>query len=111
MKVEAVMSWFPSPPHQRHREIGIRAALGASRRRILAGVLARAARQLAVGVAVGLLVAVLADRASGGLVMSGMALVLLPATAAFALLVGVLAAAGPARRALRVEPSEAIRAD
>jgi putative ABC transport system permease protein len=97
--------------NKRHREIGIRAALGASRRRILAGVLARAARQLAIGVAVGLLVAVLVDRASGGLVMSGMALVLLPATAALALLVGVLAAAGPARRALRVEPSEAIRAD
>jgi predicted permease len=96
---------------KRHREIGIRAALGANRRRILAGVLARAARQLGVGVAVGLLVAVLVDRASGGLVMSGMALVLVPATAAFALLVGLLAAMGPARRALRVQPTEAIRSE
>ena len=97
--------------NKRHREIGIRAALGASRRRILAGVLARAARQLGVGVAVGLLVAVVVDRLSGGLVMSGMGFVLIPATAAFTLVVGVLAAAGPARRAIRVEPTEAIRAE
>jgi putative ABC transport system permease protein len=97
--------------NNRRREIGIRAALGANRRRILVGVLARAARQLGVGATVGLLVAVLVDRASGGLVMSGRALVLIPATAAFALVIGVFAAAGPARRALRVEPTEAIRAE
>lgn len=97
--------------NKRHREIGIRAALGASARRILASILARAAGQVAIGVAVGLGLALLADRASGGLLMSGSTLVLVPAAGAFAILVGLLAAAGPARRALRVEPTEAIRAE
>ena len=97
--------------NKRHREIGIRTALGASARRILSSVLARAAGQLTLGVVVGLTLAVLLDRATGGELMSGTALTLIPATGSFAILVGLVAAAGPARRALRVEPTEAIRAD
>ena len=97
--------------NKRHREIGIRAALGANPRRILTSVLAQASGQIAIGVGVGLAVALLADRASGGVLMSGTNLVLVPAAGSFAILVGLLAAAGPARRALRVEPTEAIRAE
>ena len=97
--------------NKRHREIGIRAALGANPRRILTSVLARASGQIAVGVGIGLGLALLADRASGGVLMSGATLVLVPAAGSFAILVGLLAAAGPARRALRVEPTEAIRAE
>ncbi|HEV8240384.1 MAG TPA: ABC transporter permease [Thermoanaerobaculia bacterium] len=97
--------------NKRHREIGIRTALGANARRILGSVLARAAGQLAVGAAVGLVLTVLLDRATGGELMSGAALVVVPTAASFAVLVGLLAAAGPARRALRVQPTEAIRAE
>jgi putative ABC transport system permease protein len=97
--------------NQRRREFGIRAALGGQPRRILASVLARASRQLAVGLGVGLAASVAMDVATGGSLMSGTALLLVPATAAFMLVVGLLAAAGPARRGLRVQPSEALRAE
>jgi ABC-type antimicrobial peptide transport system permease subunit len=97
--------------NQRLREIGIRTALGAPARRILTSVLARATRQLALGVALGLTAAVALDLATGGGAMGGAALLLVPGTAAFMLVVGLLAAAGPARRGLRVQPTEALRAE
>jgi putative ABC transport system permease protein len=97
--------------NQRRREIGIRTALGASTRLILGSVLRRAARQLALGVGAGLLTAVLLDRLAGGELMNGIGFLLVPATAAFMLLVGLIAAAGPARRGLRVQPTEALRAE
>ena len=96
---------------RRRREIGIRAALGAQPRRLLAGVFRRAAGQLAVGLAIGLAAALLLDLATGGGIMGARALVLLPAVAALMLVVGLLAAAGPARRGMRIEPSEALRAE
>jgi putative ABC transport system permease protein len=96
---------------QRRREIGIRTALGASAGLILGSVLRRAARQLALGVGAGLLMAVLLDRLAGGELMNGIGLLLVPATAAFMLLVGLIAAAGPARRGLRVQPTEALRSE
>jgi ABC-type antimicrobial peptide transport system permease subunit len=106
--IHALMSFTVN---QRRREIGIRAALGAPARRILAGVLARASRQLAVGVGLGLAVAVGLDRLTGGVLLQGTGLLLVPATAAFMLVVGLLAAAGPARRGLRVQPTEALRTE
>jgi putative ABC transport system permease protein len=106
--IHALMSFTVT---QRRREIGIRSALGASARRILASVLARAMRQLAVGVGVGLTMAVGLDLAAGGELMGGTGLLLVPGTAAFMLVVGLLAAAGPARRGLRVQPTEALRAE
>jgi ABC-type antimicrobial peptide transport system permease subunit len=68
-------------------------------------------RQLAVGVGLGLAAAVALDLAAGGELMAGTGLLLVPATAAFMLIVGLLAAAGPARRGLRVQPTEALRAE
>jgi putative ABC transport system permease protein len=106
--IHALMSFTVN---QRRREIGIRSALGASARLILTSVLARAARQLAVGVGVGLTMAVGLDLAAGGELMAGTGLLLVPGTAAFMLVVGLLAAAGPARRGLRVQPTEALRAE
>ena len=97
--------------NQRRREIGIRTALGAPARRILRSVLARATRQLALGVGLGLGVAVALDRLSGGVMMDGAGLALVPATAAFMLVVGMIAAAGPARRGLGVHPTEALQAE
>jgi len=93
---------------QRTREIGIRAALGAGPGRILGDIFARATRQLALGLLAGSLL-------SGGLFAAtglgaGRAAALLLAVAAIMLAVGLLAALGPARRGLRIEPTEALRA-
>jgi len=106
--IHALMSFTVN---QRRREIGIRSALGGSTRRILTSVLSRATRQLALGVGLGLAAAVALDLAAGGELMGGTGLLLVPGTAAFMLVVGLLAAAGPARRGLRVQPTEALRAD
>jgi putative ABC transport system permease protein len=106
--IHALMSFTIN---QRRREIGLRAALGADARRILTGVLSRAAWQLGLGVAVGLLAALVLERWSDGEMMGGSPLVYVPGIAAFMLVVGLLAAAGPARRGLRVQPTEALRAE
>lgn len=94
---------------QRTREIAIRAALGAAPRRLIAGIFGRATRQLSLGLAVG---AVLAwgifDSVDVGLARAG-ALVLI--VSIFMVAVGLLAASGPARRGLRIQPSDALRAD
>jgi predicted permease len=102
---------------RRRREIGIRIALGADRRRILRGVFARAGAQLGAGVAVGLMLALALQWATGGMAMgtrSGAgelqgALVMMPIVAAIVMAVGLLAALGPARRGLAVQPTEALR--
>jgi putative ABC transport system permease protein len=94
---------------QRRREIGIRAALGAHPGRILRGVFARAVRQLALGVAVGVGMVGLLELASGGEVMGGNGYLLLPGVALVMTAVGLLAAWGPARRGLAIQPMEALR--
>jgi predicted permease len=96
---------------RRHREIGIRVALGARSYPILRGVLARAARQVAVGIAIGLALASLFDKVMGGLTLSGRGALIFPGVALLMAAVGVLAAWGPARRGLRIQPTEALRAD
>jgi ABC-type antimicrobial peptide transport system permease subunit len=94
---------------QRRREIGIRSALGAHPHRILGSIFTRAVVQLAIGVLVGVLVLALLDWSTGGVIMSGKGSVLLPAVAAIMMGVGLLAALGPARRGLRIQPIEALR--
>jgi predicted lysophospholipase L1 biosynthesis ABC-type transport system permease subunit len=104
---------------QRRREIGIRVALGADSRRIVSSIFRRASAQIGAGVAVGLILALALDRATGGLVMGdpsaagsvGLrgAVALMPIVAAIVMAVGLLAALGPARRGLAVQPTEALR--
>jgi predicted permease len=94
---------------RRRREIGIRAALGADARRVLVGVVGRAGPQIGAGIAVGLLAATALDAASGGQLMGGHAVVLLPSVVAIMLAVGLLAAIAPARRGLSIQPTEALR--
>jgi predicted permease len=97
---------------QRRREIGIRSALGAQPGQLVAAVFRRAFWQIGTGSAAGMLAAYLAGRyvpieQVGGLPIPG----ILPGAAAFMLLVGVLAALGPARRGLRIDPTEALRSE
>jgi putative ABC transport system permease protein len=96
---------------QRRREIGIRTALGADPRRILAAIFARALAQLGVGAALGMGVALLLEIGSGGEAMAGYGEVIIPIVAAFMMTVGLIAALGPARRGLRVHPTETLRAE
>jgi putative ABC transport system permease protein len=97
---------------QRRREIGIRSALGAQPGQLVADVFRRAFWQIGAGSALGMLAAYLVGRyvpieQVGGLPIPGV----LPGAAAFMLLVGVLAALGPARRGLRIDPTEALRSE
>ncbi|HYE87848.1 MAG TPA: FtsX-like permease family protein, partial [Vicinamibacterales bacterium] len=94
----------------RRREIGIRTALGARPGRLLTSVFARALWQVAGGVAVGAAIALflhgkLNIEVEGGWHIPGV----LPAAAIFIMTIGLLSAAGPARRAARVDPTEALR--
>jgi predicted permease len=94
---------------RRRREIGIRAALGADARRILAGIFRRAATQLAAGVALGLIVAAALDWLGEGQFTGGNTLALVPGVVGVMVVVGMAAALGPARRGLAVQPVEALR--
>jgi putative ABC transport system permease protein len=102
--IYALMSFTVS---QRRKEIGIRMALGADRTRIVASIFSRALGQLAVGAALGMASAAVLDKAMG--IMRGNAAVILPVMAILMMAVGFLAALGPARRSLRIEPTEALR--
>ncbi len=94
----------------RHREIGIRSALGARPRRLILSVLLKAMRQIAIGIFVGTAIAGLMQNAvSEG--VGGRDVVFLLAVAAFMMGVGLLAAVGPARRALQIQPTEALKAE
>jgi predicted permease len=92
---------------QRRKEIGVRMALGAGRKSIVASIFSRALGQLAVGAALGVASAAALERALG--LTRGNAAVVLPLVALVMMAVGFLAALGPARRALRIEPTEALR--
>ena len=104
--ISAMMSFAVT---RRHREIGIRLALGASRRQVLQTIFSRAALQLSLGLAVGAALGALLDRLSGGELMSGQQHVLVPMVAALLIAAGLLATAGPALQAIRVQPMEALR--
>ena len=94
---------------RRKREIGIRAALGADRNRLLAGIFARALGQLAAGAAVGMIGAFALEQALEGEMFQGRGAIILPAVALVMTTVGVLAAIGPARQGLSIQPTEALR--
>ncbi len=104
--ISAMMSFAVT---RRYREIGIRSALGASRRQVLQTIFSRAALQLALGLAVGGVLVTLVEQLGGGEMMRGQHHVLVPMVAALMIAAGLLATAGPARQALRVHPMEALR--
>lgn len=101
---------------ERTREIGIRAALGASRRALLMTILKRSLVQIGLGAAIGLPIAVrfvfelTGTPDGGGSVAQSMAIALGLATG-IVLAVGLGACLVPTRRILSIQASEAMRAD
>ena len=106
--IYAVMSFTVA---RRTREIGIRVALGASARTMVASIFRRPLTQVGIGVALGSAVGGLLflEVGSGKVSPGGVALVVV--YAAIILCVCLLACIVPTRRALRVEPMEALRAE
>ena len=92
---------------RRTRDIGIRVALGAASRHVLGSVFARAGRQIGGGIIAGnSLILLFAWRAES---VTATLLVTSVATSVVMGAVGVLACAAPARRALRIHPTDALR--
>ena len=99
---------------QRRREIGIRSALGAPPWRLIAGVFRRVLLPVGFGVALGAMSAMLLDSYLSPLLFDsgsdGRPLPwILPAAEASIFLIAALALYGPVRRALRIDPVEAVR--
>lgn len=96
---------------RRMRELGIRVALGARRTHVMSAALGRPTLLLGVGSALGLAAGIFASRLLGRIVYQANPLdplVLCGAVLTMALL-GIAAAAIPARRALAADPSKLIR--
>ena len=99
---------------RRTREIGIRTALGASRGRIVRGVLSRALWQIGLGVLLGaipgmLIVGSVAAEAGRNGLADGTAVA--SAVAVFVMAVAALSCTVPLRRALGIQPTQALRAE
>jgi predicted lysophospholipase L1 biosynthesis ABC-type transport system permease subunit len=108
--VYAVMAFVVS---ERTREFGIRRALGASSGAVAVGVLRRVVATGAVGVAIGAGIAVAAGRLLRGWLygVSPSDPLTMIAAAVVLMTVAIVAAAIPARRATRVDPVVALRAE
>ncbi|HUQ80270.1 MAG TPA: FtsX-like permease family protein, partial [Gemmatimonadaceae bacterium] len=105
--IYAVMSFTVS---RRTREIGVRIALGANRRRVVSAIFRRPLAQVAMGVVAGAaLVTVLAGAATGDLSAREGLIVVAYALLMMAVCLG--ACAVPTRRAFRIEPTEALKSE
>jgi hypothetical protein len=115
--IYAVLSYAVA---RRTREIGVRVALGASARRIIISIFRRPLAQVTSGVVAGAILVGVASvglqhtehfegTGPAGLSVGDVALLVL--YAAVMLAVCLLACVVPTRRALRVQPTEALRAD
>jgi putative ABC transport system permease protein len=97
---------------QRRRDIGVRMALGARRRRVIGEVVARGLRLTAAGCALGAVAAWALARVAGARLLYEVAPadpVAFAAAATALVVVGLLATAAPARRASRIEPMRVLR--
>jgi putative ABC transport system permease protein len=96
---------------QRTHEIGVRIALGATRRQIWRLVIGRAAKVTAIGVLIGLLAAIGLTRLMASLLYNVQPIdpLIFASVPILVLFVALLAAYIPARRAIRVDPMVALR--
>jgi putative ABC transport system permease protein len=97
---------------RRVREIGVRMALGASRRHVLGVVLGDATALVAVGVAIGIVLAKLCTKPLTSFLSARLSVtdpLTLGTVAAVLLATGIAAAFVPARRALSIDPLAALR--
>jgi ABC-type antimicrobial peptide transport system permease subunit len=76
---------------------------------VVTGIFGRASAQLGAGIGAGLAVASAFEWLGPGGTMGDQAHIILPAVVALMFTVGLLAALGPARRGLAVQPTEALR--
>jgi putative ABC transport system permease protein len=96
----------------RTREIAVRTALGASRRRVLGMVIFDVVRLVLPGIGIGVVLTIVLNRLNAenmGLALSGMEPLAYVAGAAVAVLVAIVASLVPARRAASVQPTVAMR--
>jgi putative ABC transport system permease protein len=94
---------------RRTREIGIRLALGATPRSVLGALFARATVQVTIGILIGSALQPPLMTALGQRETVGEVLPVILAASAVMLLTGLVACGVPARRALRIQPTEAVR--
>jgi hypothetical protein len=87
----------------------VRAALGANRNRILVGIFLRVLAQLGAGAVLGLIAAVGLEQILEGDMMRNYRAMLLPLVVLLMMTIGVIAAIGPVRQGLRIQPIEALR--
>ena len=98
---------------ERAREIGVRVALGATRRNIMRMVVGRAAGLTAAGIAIGLALCAAASRALSTFLYDVQPFdpTTIAAAATIVLVTGVVAAYVPARRASQLDPLTVIRSE
>lgn len=111
LSLTAIYSVMSFTVGRRTREIGVRVALGADRRRVIATILRRPVAQVGFGIVVG---SMLVQAMFAGLFESTPTAVETASIAAYAILmmgICLLACVVPTRRALRVDPASALRVE
>ena len=103
LSLTGIYSVFSFTASQRTREMGIRVALGGRPRDVIAVLFRRPLMQVGLGILIGL---VAADRISEGNMVRVIALY-----SGLVIAVSALATLGPVRRALRIQPIEALRSE
>jgi len=103
LSLTGIYAVFSFAASQRTREVGIRVALGGRRRHVIAVLFRRPLMQVGLGILIGLIIA---DRLSEGQMVRVIALY-----GCVLVAVSVLTTLGPVRRALRIQPLDALRAE
>jgi ABC-type antimicrobial peptide transport system permease subunit len=111
LSLTAIYSVTAFTVSRRTREIGIRVALGADRRRVIAVILRRPLMQVGFGLAAGAVMVTLTFTGLYETTPTLSELFLIAVYAVILVAVCLLACVVPARRALRVEPARALTVD